>query len=164
MFLRILEVTHSTLTVHHHIHTRQLRPDLSEHANVRAVDVLRVEQFPVGDVGKLCFERTSCLDVFQLVLNEWAIGITLAVNQSQDSVALFPSVLASEPARRLWHEDHEAEQENGGQHLDAPSEIESQLTVQIYHEPGRFGLRNAENGFAIVVGILVRSANERSSV
>lgn len=102
----------AALTVHHHIHTRQLRPDLSEHANVGTVDVLRVEQLPVSDICKLCFERACFLDVFQLVLDEGTVGIAFAVDQGQDLVAFFPSIFACEPARRLGHEDHEAEEQD----------------------------------------------------
>ena len=129
LFLAIHRATHSTLTIHHHIHTSQLRPDLSEHADMCAVNVLWVEQLPVSDVRKLCFKRTCRFDIFQLVLNKGAVGITLAVDQSQDPVALFPPVFACEPARGLWHEDHEAEKEDSRQHLDAPSEFNCQLAV-----------------------------------
>ena len=102
----------SALTVHHHIHARQLRPDLCEHPDVGAVDVLRVEQLPVSDIRKLCFERASFLDVFQLVLDKGTVRVALAVDKSQDPVALFPSIFACEPARRLGHEDHEAEEQD----------------------------------------------------
>lgn len=153
----------STLTVHHHIHACQLRPDLSEHPDVGAVEILRVEQLPVSNVGELCLKRARCLDILQLVLDEGAVGIAFAVDQGQDLVALFPPVFACEPARRLWHEEHEAEEEDCRQHLNTPSKTQSQLMVQIYR---RFDmdLRDSEDRLAVVVGILVGSTDERSAV
>lgn len=87
------------------------------------VDVFRVEQLPVGDIGELRFEGACFLDILHLVLDKGAIGIALAMDQNQDPVALFPSVFTREPAGRLRHEDHEAEKENGRQHLNTPARV-----------------------------------------
>ena len=86
-----------------------------------AVEVLRVEQLPVSNIGEFSLQSTRFLDIVELVLNKRRVRIAFAVNECQDPVALFPFVLACEPAGRLWHEDHEEEEEDAGNHLDSPA-------------------------------------------
>jgi hypothetical protein len=86
-----------------------------------AVEVLRVKQLPVSNVGEFSFKSASLLDVVELVLNKRRVRVAFAVDESQNSVALFPLIFACEPAGGLWHEDHEEEEEDTGNHLDSPA-------------------------------------------
>jgi hypothetical protein len=83
--------------VHHHVHPGQLGPDLGEDADMCAIDHVRLEQLPVGDIGILTFELNHVFDVFVFADDEGSIGISFAVNKGQDSMAVLPSILACQP-------------------------------------------------------------------
>jgi hypothetical protein len=62
-----------------------------------AIDHVRLEQLPVGDIGILTFELNHVFDVFVFADDEGSIGISFAVNKGQDSMAVLPSILACQP-------------------------------------------------------------------
>ena len=93
--------------VHHDVHARELRPDLRENADVSAVEHVRLKQFPVGDIAVSGLELAHLADIVEFVEHEWGIGVTLAVDESQHGMAVFPAVLACQPTWRLRKEEHE---------------------------------------------------------
>ena len=84
------------------------------------MDVARFEEIEVGDVGVGTLELANVLDLLKLGNNEGVVGIALAVDESQDGVAVLPAVLASQPTRRFGEESHHATKEDGGDHLEGP--------------------------------------------
>ena len=110
---------------HHYVHARELRPDLCEHADVRAVDHLRREKFPVGDIGVRSLKLDDFSDLSHLLLDEWRVNVAFGVDQSKHADGIFPPVLLGQPTRRLWQEDESEEEEDGGEHLETPWNSES---------------------------------------
>lgn len=70
---------------------------MREDTNMGAIDHVRFEQLEVGDVGVVPFEFTHVFDVLQLAHDERRVRVTVTVNECQDGMAIFPSVLASQP-------------------------------------------------------------------
>lgn len=69
--------------------------------NVLTVDQLWSEQFPVSDVRVSGFKFAHVPNVCKFLRDEWAVGITFAVDQSEHAVAFFPPVLPCKPARSI---------------------------------------------------------------
>jgi len=57
------------------------------------------------------------------------VGIALAVYEGEYGLAFLPPVLACEPTRRFWEEEHEAEQKGRWDHLNAPGNAEDGSAV-----------------------------------
>jgi hypothetical protein len=72
--------------------------DLGKDTDVRPVDHLGVEQLEVRSVRVACFEVDHLTDVVELVKDEWAVWITLAVDESEYAMAFFPAVLSCQPS------------------------------------------------------------------
>jgi hypothetical protein len=100
-------------TIHHDVHARKLRPDLSEHADMSAVNHVRLEQLEICDVGVISLKLTHFLDLLQFQLDERIIRITSAMNQGKDSMAVLPAILSCEPAWRFWQQEQHEEEEDG---------------------------------------------------
>ena len=66
--------------VHHNIHARKLRPDLSEQTNVGAVDVARSEELEEADSLALALELEPLLDLLEFTGNEGAVWVAMAVS------------------------------------------------------------------------------------
>ena len=77
---------------------RQLRPDLSENANVGAVDHVRFEELKVAHVSIAALECAHVLDLLKFLHDEWCFAISFGVNESEDVVTILPAVLAGEPS------------------------------------------------------------------
>lgn len=84
------------------------------------MDHVGLEQVKVGDIGMLALKLAHVLDVLQLVGNKGVVRISLAVDESEHSMAVLPAVLAGEPTRRLGKQHHHEEEEEGGDHLETP--------------------------------------------
>ena len=67
---------------------------------MRAVDVLGRKQLPVCDVFVAGFELRHLANVAELLRDERAVRIALAVDQGEDRVALFPTIFACKPTWR----------------------------------------------------------------
>jgi hypothetical protein len=83
--------------VHHNVHTSELRPDLGEDTDVEAIEHLRLEELLDGDVGVLPLELNHLLDLGHLEGDERRVGVTLAVDEGENLVALLPAVVTGEP-------------------------------------------------------------------
>ena len=66
--------------VHHDVHAGELRPDLSEDANVGPVDHLGLEQLKVADISVSSLELDHVSDFLQLVVDEWGVSVTFGVD------------------------------------------------------------------------------------
>ena len=77
---------------------------------MRPVDVAWVEELPVCDIGIVALDLAVFLDLLIFTSDIWRVAIAFAVDQRKDLHALFPAILASQPARRLWKEDHADEE------------------------------------------------------
>lgn len=89
-----------------------------------------LEELHDGDIGVLLLKLNHLLDLGHLEANKGALGVTLAVDEGQDSVSLFPAVVAGEPSRRLGQEEKTKEEDDGGDHLKSPWNTESLWTQQ----------------------------------
>lgn len=106
--------------VHHDIHTAELGPDLGEETDDGTVEHLGLEKVEVGDVGVAALKFAHVLDILKLVRDKRVVGVALAVNEGENSVAILPAVFAGEPARGLGERHHHEEEEDGGDHLQGP--------------------------------------------
>lgn len=77
----------------------------------------------------LALKLAHVLDVLQFVGDKGVVRVTLAVDESKDSSAVLPAVLAGEPTRRLGKEHHHEEEEEGGDHLKTPWDTPSSSVV-----------------------------------
>lgn len=84
--------------VHHHIHTRELRPDLCENTNVCSIDHLGLEEFEVAHICVASLEFDHIADLLQLEVDKWCISVALGVDQSKHIVAVFPPIFLCEPS------------------------------------------------------------------
>ena len=66
-----------------------------------AIDHLGLEELEVRHVGVVAFELAHVFDFLQLGEDEAVVGVALAVDEGQDGVAVFPAILAGEPAGGL---------------------------------------------------------------
>ncbi|KFZ20049.1 hypothetical protein V501_00327 [Pseudogymnoascus sp. VKM F-4519 (FW-2642)] len=64
---------------------------------------------------------------------------------------LIPHVLARQPARAAWQEEQAHEEENGGEHLDAPRKAEGQLRLVVVVGPA------ADKGLTVLDKILYQN-------
>ena len=110
--------------VHHHVHSCQLRPDLDKDADVGPVDHVWLEEFEERGVGVLAFEFAHVFDVLVFLQDERAVGVSLAVDEGEHGVAVFPAVFAREPAGGFGQEAHADEEKDGRDHLDTPWDAE----------------------------------------
>ena len=85
--------------VHHDVHSGKLRPDLSEDADVSAVNHVRLEELKIRYVCVATLKFAHALDFFVFALHEGRVGVAFAVNEGKHCVAVLPSVLTGEPTR-----------------------------------------------------------------
>lgn len=85
-----------------------------------AVDHVRLEELQVADIGVAALKLAHFLDLFKLALDEGRVDISLAVDQGQHRMAVFPAVLAGEPTRGLGKEQQPEEEQDGRDHLETP--------------------------------------------
>lgn len=78
--------------------------------DVSTEDHVWLEEFEVGDVLVASLKFAHVADVLELVDNKWAVRVTFAVDESQDVVAVFPTILARQPSGRFGHEEHGEEE------------------------------------------------------
>jgi len=102
---------------------------LCEDANVGSPDHVWLDEFEEGDIRIVAFEFAHILDVPVFSRDEGTVGVAFAMDQSQDGMAIFPSVLAGEPAWRFGEEAHADEKTDGGDHLKAPWNTEGSGTI-----------------------------------
>lgn len=87
-------------------------------------DHVRFEEVDVADVCVSALEFAHVFDLLQFLGDEWRVGVAFAMNKGQDGVAFLPTVLPSEPARRLGREAETQEEQKGGDHLQSPRQTE----------------------------------------
>ena len=117
--------------VHHDVHARQLGPDLREDANVGPVEHVGLEELQEGRVGVAPFELAHGFDVLELLDDERAVRVASAVDEGEHGVAVFPAILAREPAGGLGQEVHADQEEDRRDHLDAPGDTEGGRAVDL---------------------------------
>ena len=115
--------------VHHDVHSCQLRPDLGEDADVGPVDHVWFEEFEERSVGIVAFKVAHVFDIGEFSDDKRAVRVAFSVNEGEDGMAVFPAIFPSEPARRFGQEAHADEEEDGGNHLDAPWNAEGGRAV-----------------------------------
>ena len=86
--------------LHHNVHARQLRPNLSEDANVGAIDHVRFEQLEVRYIRITALEFAHVFDLLEFLHDKGRFAVAFGVDESEDVVAVFPSVLAGQPSDR----------------------------------------------------------------
>ena len=96
---------------------------------MRAVNHVRLEQLQVSDVLVAAFELTHILDVLQFEGDEGAVRVAVPMHERQHAVAVFPAVLAREPARRFWQPHHGEEETDRRDHLEGPGDTEGGRVV-----------------------------------
>lgn len=72
------------LTIHHHVHSCQLRPDLGEDTDVESVDHVRLDEFKVRNVLGLGLERYEFTDFLKFFQDERCIAVTLGMDEGCD--------------------------------------------------------------------------------
>ena len=87
--------------VHHDVHTSELRPNLAESSDHGTVNHVGLEEIQVCNVGVSALKLAHVLDILEFVRDEGMVRITLAVDEGENGLAIFPSVLAGEPTRRF---------------------------------------------------------------
>lgn len=85
-----------------------------------AVDHVGFEQLEIGHIGIVAFKLAHLLDFLVFSEDEGAVGVPFAVHEGQDSQTIIPAAFAGKPAGRLGERNHAEEQNNGGNHLEAP--------------------------------------------
>lgn len=85
----------------HDIHTSQLRPDLRKDTNKSSVEHVWLEKIKIGNISVTAFKLAHLLDIFKFEGHEGAIPITFSVDESQNIMAVLPSVLSCKPTWRL---------------------------------------------------------------
>jgi len=98
---------------------------------VCAVDHAWADELHVGDILGLALEVDPLLDFGELMCNVGAAGVALAMDQDEDAFALLPTILGSEPTRRLRENHHSKKKEDGGNHLQTPWDTESSGAVDV---------------------------------
>ncbi len=66
-----------------------------------AVDHVRFEQLEVGHIGIATFEFAHILDLLEFLHHEWRFSVPFSVDEGEDIVAVFPTVLAGEPSKQV---------------------------------------------------------------
>lgn len=109
--------------------TRQLRPDLGEDPNVRAVDHVWLEELEVCNISIIAFELAHLADVSQLSHDKGSIAVPMAVNESEHVMSFLPTIFAGEPTRRFGKRHHSEEEDDCRNHLETPWNAECTGTV-----------------------------------
>jgi hypothetical protein len=81
-------------TIHHDVHAGELRPNLSENADVGTIDHVRLEQLEIGNVSIVPFKLAHLLDFLEFELDKGIVRIAFTMNQREHSVTVFPAVLS----------------------------------------------------------------------
>jgi hypothetical protein len=68
---------------------------------MRAVDHMRLEELEVANISIATFELAHITDFLELMHHIRSLSVALGVYESEDVVALFPSVLAGEPSKSV---------------------------------------------------------------
>lgn len=108
------------------------------------VDHVGLEKFPISDISIVSFKFAKVFNLLKFCSNKWMIQVTLGMNQCEDIVTIFPSILTCEPTGRLGQKDnltrsvsifasgrqktYAKEEENGGQHLKTPWDTKGSRT------------------------------------
>ena len=108
----------------HDVHACQLRPNLGEYTDVGPPNHVGLDKLQEGNIGIIAFKFTHVFDFLKFPAYKGAVQVSLAVNKSQDSMAIFPTIFACKPTRRLWQEAHAQEEADGWDHLEAPGDTE----------------------------------------
>lgn len=145
--------------IHHHVHTRQLAPNLSEEANVSAVDVAGREELHIGHLLGLALNLKPLLDLLEFASNPWRVWIAVAVGENQDLLASLPAVLAGEPTGRLWEEHHAEEEDDRRNHLQSPWNAEGSWALD-----ERAAVRDVEHDHDAPSDSPLLSADQTSSL
>jgi hypothetical protein len=115
----------------HDIHASQLRPNLHEDSNDGTVEHARLKEIQVSDIPVESFKLAHILDILEFKRHEWAVGIPLSVDESQNRMAFFPTIFACQPTRRFGKEHHCEEKAYRWDHLDAPRYTEGCCAVVV---------------------------------
>ena len=62
-------------------------------------DHVGLDEFQEGGICVVAFELVHVFDFLEFLPHKVAVGIAFTMDKSQDSMALLPSVLPSQPAR-----------------------------------------------------------------
>ena len=62
-------------------------------------DHVRLDEFQEGGICVVAFELVHVLDFLELLSHKGTVGVAFTMDESQDSMALLPSVFTSQPAR-----------------------------------------------------------------
>lgn len=113
----------------HDVHAGQLRPDLREHADHRAVDHMWLQELEICHVRVVALELDDLADLLQFLVYEGRIGVSFAVNDLQNLLSFLPAILLRQPTGRLWKEEQGAAEQNGRDHLYTPRNAERGIAV-----------------------------------
>lgn len=94
-----------------------------------AVDHVGFKQLEIADIGIVALELAHVLDILELAVHPGAVRVALAVNEDEDGMAVFPSVLSRKPTGRFWERKHAEEEDDGRDHLEAPWDAECSRSV-----------------------------------
>lgn len=97
---------------------------MSEDADVGAVDHVGFEELEEASISILALKLAHILNVLEFAEDEDAVRITLPMHECQHSMAFLPTIFPSQPSRRLGQEAHSDEQQDCGNHLQAPRHAE----------------------------------------
>ena len=114
-----------------YVHTRQLRPDLREDADVGPVDHIWFEELDPRSISVIALKFTHVFDVLEFLHHKGAVRVAFSMDEGQDGVAFFPAVLAREPTGRFGQEAHADEQQDGRDHLQPPRNAECRGPVDL---------------------------------
>lgn len=73
--------------------TGELRPDLGEDTDVSSVDHVWLEKLQVRNIGISTLKFAHVFDLLEFLEDERRVTVAFGVNESEDSVTLFPTIL-----------------------------------------------------------------------
>lgn len=76
-----------------------LAPNLHEETDHGPVDHVRLEKLQVADIGVGTLEFNDFPYFGHFAVDEGRVGVTMAVDKSQNMLSFLPAILASEPPR-----------------------------------------------------------------
>lgn len=95
------------------------------------MDRVGLQEVEVCNIGMLSFKLAHVSNVLELVVDKGMVWITLAVDESKNSLCLVPSVLACQPSWRFREGNHAEKQKEGWNDLETPRDSEGCRVVVV---------------------------------
>lgn len=88
------------------------------------VDHVWLEEFQERSVGVRALKFAHVFDILKFLDDERAVRVAFSVDEGEHGMAVFPTILSSQPAGRFGQEAHPDEEKDCRDRLDTPWDTE----------------------------------------